>query len=555
MTQYLKLLRRYKLFWKVIPLMLFDVMIIVAGNCTVKAVQLVVSDFKNPLFWVFLVGTNLFTIAGTKCFFRATALIRENFQLKYRNDLFSKVVRMPMEKLQELDMGKITTAIHHAEDISDNITELPGGFIEVIIGFISTVILMLLQDWKLTSILLIEVIPIGILLLKMKTYIKEMQKEKRATDTKLDTCINRIPRFLTIKAYSGEEYESKNFKNLSRDFRKISLQKKVTNQNLWTIARSVFAGIDITVLIYAMITRMSISDILLFYGLSQNLAYPFLNLPNMLDAFIQFSVNLTVGDELLDEEDEEDGQLTLASFHNEIEFKNVSFAYKESDTVLEDVSLKIPKGSKVGIYGESGAGKSTIANLMMRFFNVSDGSIMIDGIDISMFTHKSLRKKVGIVSQQVELFDDISIRDNICYGITGLTDDQIASAARLANAHDFIMNLPDKYDSMVGNNGVKLSGGQRQRIAIARLFLANPDIIIFDEATSALDNVSERTIKDAIEKLSEGKTVISIAHRFSTIENSDILVGMKNHKIYEVGTKETLNHEGTLFHELYTEEE
>lgn len=555
MTEYLNFLKRYKLTMKVVALLIFMGIITVVDSFTVKGLQLVLTSPRVTIYWVLLIGSILFVIFGTKYYFRLTAYLREDFTVKHRMELFSRTIHLPMERLQELNMGKVTTALHHVSDVADNLTELSGAFVEIIIGVISTLVLMFYQNRILTFILLVEVIPIDIVLSKMKVHIKSMQKQKRALDTKLDLCINRIPRFLTIKAYSGENFECQKFASLNSEFRQISIQKKFVNQNLWTVARFVFSLMDITIIVFGLVTKMPVADILMFYGLDATLARPFLNLPNLIDEFITFSTNLAASDELLNELEEEDGKLTLTSFHNEIEFKNVSFAYKESDTVLEDVSLRIPKGSKVGIYGESGVGKSTIANLMMRFFKVCDGSISIDGVDINMFTRESLRKRVGIVSQQVELFDDMSIRDNICYGIKGLTDDQIAEAAKLANAHDFIMELPDKYDSMVGNNGVKLSGGQRQRVAIARLFLANPDIIIFDEATSALDNVSQKSIKEAIDKLSDGKTVISIAHRFSTIMNSDILVGMRNHKICEIGTKDSLNKEGTLFYELHSLEE
>jgi len=207
--------------------------------------------------------------------------------------------------------------------------------------------------------------------------------------------------------------------------------------------------------------------------------------------------------------------------------------------VLKDFSLEIPIGKTVAFVGQSGSGKSTIANLITRFYDVNEGSIKIDGTDIRDITKKSLRDLQGLVSQDSILFND-TIKNNILLGVTDKSDDEIVSAATIANAHEYIKDLPKGYDTNIGDSGNKLSGGQKQRLSIARAVLKNPPIMILDEATSALDTESERLVQDAIEKMMMNRTSIVIAHRLSTIQNADLIVVMQKGKIVEQGKNEDL---------------
>ena len=238
-------------------------------------------------------------------------------------------------------------------------------------------------------------------------------------------------------------------------------------------------------------------------------------------------------------------------FDDSIEFKNVSFSYDGTSDTLRNINLSIKKGEKIGIYGPSGGGKSTFVNLITRFFSATEGEILVDGVNINSLTANSLRKRVGLVSQNIYLFSNRSIKENIMYGNPHATEADMIEAAKKANAHDFIMSFPDGYDSIVGNDGVKLSGGEQQRISIARLFLSKPDIIILDEATSKLDNESEAMVQEAIDRLGEDKTVIAIAHRLTTIKNCDKLIGISNHTVCESGTvQELLSDRDSLFSRL-----
>lgn len=232
-------------------------------------------------------------------------------------------------------------------------------------------------------------------------------------------------------------------------------------------------------------------------------------------------------------------------------YEDVSFHYSDDETtVLSHVSIEIPAGKSVALVGPSGGGKTTICSLLPRFYDVTDGRVTVDGQDIRSLTLKSLRSQIGVVQQDVYLFSG-SIRDNIAYGKPEATEEEIIEAAKCANIHDFIMELPDQYDTFVGERGARLSGGQKQRISIARVFLKNPPILILDEATSALDNESERWIQHSLEELSKNRTTITIAHRLSTIKNADEIIVITENGIAERGTHETLLEKNGIYAGYY----
>jgi ATP-binding cassette subfamily B protein/subfamily B ATP-binding cassette protein MsbA len=234
-----------------------------------------------------------------------------------------------------------------------------------------------------------------------------------------------------------------------------------------------------------------------------------------------------------------------------LRFNNVSFKYNQGDMVLEDIQLDVPAQNVVALVGPTGVGKSTLASLIPRFHDVKDGEITLDGQDIRDITLESLRSQISMVLQDVFLFHG-TVRENIVFGRPGASDEEIVRAAKIANAHDFIMNLPEEYDTMIGERGIKLSGGQKQRLSIARAILKDAPILILDEATSSVDTETELLIQQALERLMVGKTTIVIAHRLSTVRNADLIVVLEGRRIKETGNHKDLMQVDGLYKRLYT---
>ena len=241
-------------------------------------------------------------------------------------------------------------------------------------------------------------------------------------------------------------------------------------------------------------------------------------------------------------------EMKVAEGH--IEFKNVNYSYSEGEEVLKNVSLDIKKGEKFALVGPSGGGKTTICHLIPHFYDVKDGQILIDGKDINKITRSSLRANIGIVQQDVYLFN-ASIRDNILYGRPGATEEEVIEAAKRANIHNYVMSMPNGYDTVIGERGVKLSGGQKQRLSIARVFLKDPAILILDEATSALDNTTEILIQNSLDELCKGRTTIVVAHRLSTVKNADEIAVVSDGKIIEQGPHDSLIAMNGVYANLY----
>lgn len=555
MKNYIQLLKRHGVLGRTLIFLFMIALLNVVETLEIKVFTATLNDIMNEKMWICMFLVGLFIVVESKVAYRYMIDISEDFKIRHKRALFDKVIYYNINQLGESSMPKIISCLDMANSIGDSlIRELPDWILYIVISAMTSLVILARENLVLLIVVIIEIVPIGVVILIGKRKSKVLTKERKKIDIKTYSIIERLYGYIVVKSFSKEKYECKQFNDVCNEYRDVSIRKRCINNKVETISRFVQFLMNITWIVYGVYSykngTFNIPEIMLFSKLTGNLINPFYGANDIFNEINEMNTHMELANEILNAGEEYDGTVTLDNFESSIEFRDVSFKYESSNEVLKNVSFKIPKGSKVGIYGESGAGKSSLVNLMMRFYQCESGNIYIDGIDINEFTNSSLRKHIGIINQEIFLFTNMNIRDNIRYGNENCTDADIIEAAKKANCHNFIMKLPNGYDSFIGNNGVKLSGGERQRIAIARLFLLNPDILIMDEATSKLDNVSEAYVQDAIRKLSKDKTVISIAHRLSTIKDSDILIGIKDHTIYEIGPKEEIDKEGTMFYKL-----
>jgi ATP-binding cassette subfamily B protein len=458
-------------------------------------------------------------------------------------DMFSATVNANTKQLEDLSVPSIVTTASRMEGCAKTICTLPSEVISLVTTLVSSVIILANENLLISIIEILMVIPIVITDLRYSKKMGKQSEEVHNSQKEINESFNRLNGFSTIKSMVQESHETHKitcvydrYKDITLDRCKSYLQLTTLTSTVETICQVVLVIIGIY---YIMKGEMIATQILLVISLTGNLIYPIRQFIGQMDEII--TVNTTVEKflDLLNIEQERDGSIQLESFDSSIELKDVSFSYDKTAGVLKDVNLRIPKGKRIGIYGPSGSGKSTLVNLLQRFYRVDNGMIMIDGININTLKSSSFRRLFGVVGQDVFIFNT-TIRDNITYGIEHYDENMLIEACKKANAYDFIRRLPDGFDSTIGNNGVKLSGGERQRLLLARLFLLNPEIIILDEATSKLDNESEKLVKQAIDRLGKGKTVIAIAHRLTTIKDYDMLVGINEHTISEIGTRKEL---------------
>lgn len=557
MKNYFKVLKRYHMILPLLTLVVITAINSSLGVYITKLFQFAANAIGTPkvtrLIGILLL-TEITLCAITRFKWYLNRYVRESLADKYRTDIFSKTENISVKDLEDFSIPTLTSATQYAYTTSDNMVEVPKTIVSCLSTYISTVCAMLTTDVNLSFIMIGLSTICGFVFIGLYRKVGDYEKERTELSTKLNTCITRLEGYLVTKCFAKESYEVNKYADISGRYKKGSLKKSAAIQNASTVFGAMNVFIDAGVLIYLSLTydgnlTSTISKALVFYSLANNLFAPFDNLLEVIDATSTMMVHINDNEKLLSLSNEYDGTIELEKFNDSIEFRNVSFSYEDTDNVLSNINTKIEKGQKVGIYGRSGSGKSTFVNLINRFFPVDSGEILIDGVNINQFTKSSLRKIIGNVTQESFLFSDMTVMENIKYG-TNATNTEVVVAAKLANAHDFITKLPDGYNSYVGNNGVKLSGGEKQRVAIARLFLLNPPILILDEATSSLDTESETYIKQSIEELSKNKTVISIAHRFTTIENSDLLIGIKDHTICECGPAEEIKSTNSLYNEL-----
>ncbi|MEH1888722.1 MAG: ATP-binding cassette domain-containing protein [Nostoc sp.] len=439
-----------------------------------------------------------------------------------------------------------------------------GSIVKIVILVITILVfvgLLLSISWQLTiaATFLLSLVTLinQYAISRSKNFGKQLSQMSRAYSISVLETLNGIR---LVKATGNEEKEYQRIKKLIRDRETADFESQVNSEAITPMGEVM--GITALLLIVLLSKTFfanqvsSLSTVLLTYLLVLLRVLPLISQLNTIRSnFASTAASVDVTNEFLSLHDKPfmgKGKLPYTKLKEGVSFNSLCFAYPGHEKlVLKDVNLYLPRGTTLALVGSSGAGKSTMADLLPRFYDPIAGSITIDGIDLREFDVISLRKRMGIVSQDTFLFND-SVRNNIAYGRPEATGDEILTAAKRANAYEFISKLPQEFDTLIGDRGVMLSGGQRQRLAIARALLQNPEILILDEATSALDTVSERLVQAALDDLSRDRTTLVIAHRLSTVQKADQIAVLDQGQVVEVGTHEKLLQKGGYYSRLYS---
>ena len=475
-------------------------------------------------------------------------------------DIYNKIQTLDMEYFAGKKIGDLMTRVMtDPGNINSIILEI-FNIIPEVIRVIVCLIIAFCTDFDLTLGVLV-VAPI--LIITVRKYAKRLKRSGKNRQEAIDSLNSKLQETLSgiriIRAFATEEHETKDFKKKNNNLKRIAVRTARYNAKANAIMEALNYIIIALLLLFGGYRVLRAKDFTPgdFIAIVAAISSMYTPARRAITRFNAISVNLssiTRVSEILEEMPSIVNNLNCVKFENflnDINFENVDFKYKDNpEKILKNINLTVKKGETVAFVGNSGGGKSTLVNLIPRFFDVSNGSIKIDGTDIRNYDIKSLRKAIGIVPQETFLFAG-TILSNIRYGRQNATREEIVEAAMQANAHEFIESLPDGYDTEIGERGVKLSGGQKQRIAIARAILENPQILILDEATSALDNESEKLVQDALEKLMKGKTTFVIAHRLTTIENSNKIVVIQKGEIKEIGNHNELLSKNGIYKALY----
>lgn len=477
-----------------------------------------------------------------------------------RRDMFSHLQKLSFSYYNNAKVGVIMSRItHDLFDVTEFAHHCPEEFFIAFIKIIGSFVILCNINIPLT-LMIFAVFPVMVVVMyRFNRRLKNAQKESRRRIGELNATVeDSLLGIHVVKSFAGEEKEEKRFEKGNLSYFDIKARMYRLMGAFHGVSR-LFDGIMyiLTVIVgsvFILKGKINAADLIAYLMYVTTL---FASVRSILQFAEQFYRGITGIERFIEITDTEPdikdtpGAKELRCSGGEIDFENVTFTYGEGGRdVLSAFSLKIKKGEQLAVVGPSGAGKTTLCALIPRFYEPASGRILIDGTDIKDVTLRSLRSNIGVVEQDVYLFSG-SVRENIAYGRDGATDEEIRKAASLAGALDFIEELPNGFDTYVGERGVKLSGGQKQRIAIARVFLKDPPILILDEATSALDNESERLVRDSLSRLAEGRTTVTIAHRLTTVKNCDRIIVLTENGIEEEGTHAELMNRGGIYADMY----
>ena len=520
-----------------------------AGENTIWALAIVIALVLS----LFLLK-NLFSYLAS--FF--ITYLRNGVLKDLRNNLYKKIVNQPIAFFSDQRKGDIMSRmIGDVNEVQNSMLSALESFIREPLTIIFSILVMLGISVKLTLFTFIFIPIAAAVISKIGKSLKKnsiaVQQEQGRFLSLIEETIGGLR---VIKAFNAESIFSERFADSSQTFNRLS-NKVMNRQNLGSPMSEFLGILMIAVLLWfggslVLVDKtLEGTQFIAFMGLAYNILTP-------AKAISRASYDMRRGNaaaerilEILDYDNpikERENPVVIKDFTTAITLNNVTFAYAEQP-VLTNFSLEVPKGKTVALVGQSGSGKSTIANLITRFYDVNQGAILIDGVDVKDMQTASLRKLIGVVSQDSILFND-TIKNNLLIGKPDATDEELITAAKIANAYEFINDLPEGFDTNIGDAGSKLSGGQKQRLSIARAVLKNPPIMVLDEATSALDTESERLVQNALENMMKHRTSIVIAHRLSTIQNADLIVVMQKGRIVEQGTHTELIQKNGMYKRL-----
>jgi subfamily B ATP-binding cassette protein MsbA len=477
-----------------------------------------------------------------------------------RDKLFSHIQRLSFKYYANTKVGEIISRVINDVEQTKSfvITGLMNLWLDMSTILIAIVI-MLTMDVKLT---IVSVVLFPLYAFSIKYFFGNLRKLTRSRSQALAEVQSylheRVQGMPVIKSFAIEDFEQKRFDEKNSNFLSKALAHTRWNAKSFAVVNTVTDIAPILVIGFSgyevIHHQLTIGEMAAFISYIDSLYNPLRRLVNSSTTLTQSFASMDRVFEFIDEKyditDRPDA-IECQNVRGNIHFKNVSFAYDENEEkVLKNISLNVSAGETIAFVGMSGGGKSSLVSLVPRFYDVTEGEILLDGVDIRSFKVRTLRDQIGMVFQDNILFSD-SVKSNILIGKPDATDEDIIEAAKAANAHDFIMNLPEGYDTKVGERGVKLSGGQKQRVAIARVFINNPPILILDEATSALDLESEHLIQEAIDKLAKNRTTFIVAHRLSTITHADRIILIENGEIVEMGSHEELMAKQGNYYKLF----
>ena len=494
------------------------------------------------------------TLLKTSTYFASAAIMvpmRTGIVRDIRNSVYHKITELPLSFFSEERKGDIIARMSgDVNEIENSITGSLEMLVKNPILILCYLGVLVYTSWQLT---LFTVLVLPLLIWAMSTIGSKLKAKSLAAQNKWSETMAQLEETLggmrIVKAFTAEQKMRNRFENVTDDYRRLTNKVSIRQASahpvseflgtvlivivLWYGGTLILDGenppIDAPQFIFYMVIRYSIIQPLKDFSKASY------NIPKGMASVERVNKILNAENTIV----EAPAPKEVKKFEKEILFRNVSFSYNGRQQVLQDINLHVGKGRTVALVGQSGSGKSTLVDLLPRYHDVTGGEILIDGINVKDFRLKSLRGLIGNVNQDAILFND-SFFNNIAFGVENATMEQVVEAAKIANAHDFIMESEQGYDTNVGDRGCRLSGGQRQRISIARAILKNPDILILDEATSALDTESERLVQEALERLMKTRTTIAIAHRLSTIKNADEICVLYEGKIVERGTHDEL---------------